>query len=194
MKKEGKIKTEYKELEKNGDLAELIGVILGDGHIGIFPRTEALLIFSNSNNQGFVNRYSAIVEKLFDKKPAVRKMSKKNCTRICIYEKNISKRLGIPKGARKNKKFSVPNWILKDKRFVVRYLRGLFEAEGSFCVHRPTCTYKLFFSNRNKSLLSIVSRLLRKLGFKVNVSGDKVQVSRKKEVFDLVKLLEFRKY
>ncbi len=69
MKKLGKIRSIYKDLKKDGDLAELIGVILGDGHIGIFPRTECLLIFSNTKNKGFIRRYSALVEKIFDKKP-----------------------------------------------------------------------------------------------------------------------------
>lgn len=36
----GLIKAEYPILEKTADLAELIGVILGDGHIGKFPRTK----------------------------------------------------------------------------------------------------------------------------------------------------------
>ena len=70
MKKEGKLKTEYSTFAKNGDLAEFIGVVLGDGHIRNYPRTEELSIFSNSNNPGFVRRYSGIVEKIFDKKPA----------------------------------------------------------------------------------------------------------------------------
>ena len=58
MKKMGKIPSDYPSFKKNGDLAELIGVILGDGHIAKFPRTEALTIFSNSNNVGFIKRYS----------------------------------------------------------------------------------------------------------------------------------------
>ncbi len=45
MIKSGQIKSVYKDLKRDGNLAELIGVVLGDGHIGIFPRTERLLIF-----------------------------------------------------------------------------------------------------------------------------------------------------
>ena len=194
MKETGRIKTVYKTLERNGDLAELIGVILGDGHIGIFPRTECLLIFSNTKNKGFISRYSYLVEKVFSKKPSIRNLTTSNCTRICIYEKYISKRLNISKGARLKKRITIPSWILKDREFVLRYLRGLYEAEGNFSIHKPTYTYKMFFSNSNRSLERIVYRLVSNLGFHPNLCGSKVQISRKEEVYKFIDLISFRKY
>jgi len=47
-KKIGLIRSTYPAPRKDGNLAELVGVILGDGHIRKFPRTEELSIFSNS--------------------------------------------------------------------------------------------------------------------------------------------------
>jgi hypothetical protein len=96
MKEEGKIKSIYSEFQKNADLAELMGVVLGDGHIQKFPRTERLLIFSNSTNKGFVKRYEKLVKSIFHKQPYVYKQKQSNCTRISLYEKHISKRLGVP--------------------------------------------------------------------------------------------------
>lgn len=194
MKSKGLIPSKYPPLLKSGDLAELIGVILGDGHIEKFPRTECLYILSNLKNLGFVYRYSDLVYKLFGKRPTCSKVSTAKCIRIRLYQKNISKRLGIPVGARLNKVFYVPKWILKNEAFMIRYLRGLYEAEGSVCAHEDTCTYKLFFTNRNKSLRSIVFNLLKKLGFHPHVSGDDVQLSRKIEVEECVRLIQFRKY
>jgi hypothetical protein len=190
----GKIKSNYKSFEKDGDLAELIGVILGDGNLSIFPRTERLLIFSNSNNKGFINRYARLVEKIFEKRPAVKNLVTSKCTRISIYEKHICKRLGMSSGSKSKKHFTVPRWILKERNFVLRYLRGLYEAEGNFSMHKPTCTYKMFFSNSNISLERIVYRLVKGLGFHPNLSGQKVQISRKKEVYDFIRLISFRKY
>lgn len=194
MKKSGLMKSEYRGFKRNGDLAELVGVILGDGHIESFPRTERLLIFSNTNNTGFIKRYTNMVSKIFQKDPAVSNLRTSNCTRISIYQKNISKRLCIPTGARLKINFSVPKWILKEKDFVLRYLRGLYEAEGSFSVHKSTYTHKIFFANSNLSLEKIVYRLVKNLGFHPNLSGSKVQISRKKEVYDFIKLISFRKY
>lgn len=193
--KKGFIKTNYPPLRESGDLAELIGVILGDGHIGKFPRTEGLTISSNSNNHGFIERYSKLVAKLFNKQPYIAKVSRLiNCTRIRIYQKDISRRLGIPAGKRGKIKIEIPGWILKEKIFLIRWLRGLYEAEGSFCIHKPTYTYKFLFSNRNISLLKGVYQALKILGFHPHKSLYKIQISKREEVYKIKNLLKFREY
>lgn len=188
-------KKSYPMFQKSGDLAELIGVVLGDGHIEKFPRTEGLTISSNSNNRGFIKRYSRILTRLFTKQPYIAKVDKfKNCTRIRIYQKDISKRLRIPIGKRSKIRIEIPKWILKEKIFLIRYLRGLYEAEGSFCIHKPTYTYKFLFSNRNSSLLESVYRALKILGFHPHKNPNKIQISKREEVYKIKDLLKFRQY
>jgi hypothetical protein len=193
MKKIGKIKSNYPPLKQNGDLAELIGVALGDGNIFKFPRAEAFTIASNAKNRGFIKRYSLLIEKIFFKKPTINKPNR-GCVRIRLYEKNISKRLNFPTGSRKNKNTKIPFWILENKEYLIRYLRGLYEAEGSFCVHKPTYTYKFLFSNRNKSLLRNVYKGVKILGFHPHKSKYQVQISKKKEVYLMKDLIKFRQY
>ena len=115
MRKSGKLISSYPEFKKDGDLAELIGVVLGDGHLSKFPRTEELTIFSNSNNPGFIKRYTKILEKMFNKKSYVGKTGGGSCTRIRIYQKHISERIGVPFSPRKNKAIKVPKWVLENK-------------------------------------------------------------------------------
>ena len=192
--KNGRIRSKYPTLTKNGDLAELVGVILGDGHIRRFPRTEELSIFSNSNNHGFIRRYSKLVQKIFNHKPAVTNHGKGNCIRIRIYQKKIASRLHIPYSPRGLLHIKIPAWVLQNNEFGIRYLKGLYEAEGCYCVHKPTSTYKIFFSNTNMSMLCNVFRLVKKLGFHPHKDVLRVQISRKKEVFDFLNLIQFRQY
>jgi len=195
MKRLGKIRTDYPPLERDGNLAELIGVVLGDGHIGKFPRTESLTISSNSNNKGFIKRYTKLLKEMFDTKPSIGQHGRaKNCTRIRVYQKEISKRLDIAFGVRKNKNFKIPKWISENKEYLKRYLRGLYEAEGSFCIHKPTYTYKFLFANRNDSLLKNVYRALKILGFHPHKSKYKIQISKKEEVYKIKDLIKFRQY
>src|SRR3989344_3253504 len=81
MKKLGKIRSHYPIFEEDGNLAELIGVTLGDGHIRRFPRTEELSVFSNARNLGFIKRYARLMEITFNQKPALTK-HQYNCIRI----------------------------------------------------------------------------------------------------------------
>ena len=194
MKALGKIKSAYPPLEKNGDLAELIGVVLGDGHICVYPRSEELRLISNSNNPDFIKRYAQLMEGVFQKKPYIIPSKSANFTKIGFYEKYIEERLGVPSGARKNLDIKVPDWIFKNEKFIVRYLRGLYEAEGSFCVHKPTSTYKFLFSNRNESMLKNVHDLMQLLGFHPHTSQYQIQISRKEEVYSAIKVLGFKDY
>ncbi len=103
MKRLGKWPSEkdYAPIKKSGDLAELTGAILGDGNIQSFPRTERLIISSNSNDEKFIERYARLLCKIFKKKAVLMKSKDVNCVRISIYQKHISKRLDIPVGSKK---------------------------------------------------------------------------------------------
>jgi hypothetical protein len=185
---------DYGKLKQNGDLAELIGVTLGDGSIHKYARTEGLRIVSNANNQGFIERYANIVERVFEKKPSVTRRRQSNAVDIRLYQKHISSRLCIPAGARAALNIKVPLWIGKKKPYLIRFLRGLYEAEGSYCVHAPTYTYKFLFSNSNASMRKIVFDFTRQIGFHPHISGNQVQLSKREEVGRIRKLLKFREY
>jgi len=195
MKRLGKIRSSYPEFKKDGNLAELIGVVLGDGHIESFPRSESLTVACNTKNKGLIKRYKKLMQEFFKKKPYEGKVGLNNgCIRIRIYQKNISKRMDIPIGNKRNIDFQTPKWILKNKEYLKRYLRGLYEAEGSYCVHKPTYTYKFLFSNRNESLLQNVYGGLKILGFHPHKSKYQIQVSKKEEVYRVKDLIKFRQY
>lgn len=194
MRAAGLIKSSYPPFLKDEKLAELIGVVLGDGHIEVFPRCERLAVAANSKNKGFITRYANIIKHIFGKEPRCAKAKSSNCVRISIYEKNISERLKIPTGDRGGLRIEIPAWIWHNENLLISYLRGLYEAEGSFCVHKPTSTYKLFFANKNPSLLNNVYTALVRLGFHPNKSGYKVQLSRKDEVYACKTLIRFRVY
>ena len=194
MKESGKIKSIYPSLKKDGNLAELIGTVLGDGHIYRHPRCDSLRITGDAKKMGFINRSAYLVEAVFDKTPTISKVRRSNAMTVTIYERNISKRLKIPHGSRKDLNYIPPKWISSNRSHTIRFLRGLYEAEGSLCYHPPTSTHKLFFANKNQHLLKLVATLITSLGFTQNTYINKVQVSRKVEVQGLKNLIQFRSY
>lgn len=194
MKNLGLIPKNYPSFRKSGDLAEYIGVILGDGNIGKFPRTERLVIVGNANNRGFIERYAKLTEKFFNKKPFVGKCQNTNAVRISLYQKKISKRLNIPCGNKKKINWQMPKWIQNNKNYLIRLLKGLFEAEGSLSIHIPTCTYNFQFRNNNKSLLTIMENGLKLLGYHPEIRINSVRLRKKQEVENFRKLINFRLY
>lgn len=184
----------YNKLHCNGDLAELLGAIYGDGSIYAFDRTEYLRIACNSKYPEWVERCAGLIEAVFQKKPNIRQRRQCRCIDITLYQKFISSRLNIPAGAKGHREIKIPSWVLKNEKFIIRYLRGLYETEGSLSVHEPTYTYKLMFTNRNDSLLAQVEYLWKRLGFHPHRSLYKVQISKKDEVLAASELIGFRQY
>lgn len=193
-KKKGIIKRHYRPLIKNRDLAFLVGMILGDGNIHRFERTEGLRIALASKNPALVDYTRQVIKRVFKKDPSVKKVKNSECFTVTLYEKYISRRLRIPCGNRARYIFSIPKWILRNRQFIISFLRGLFEAEGSLSVHLPTCTYNFAFSNTNSTLLKSVENLVKLLGYHPEVRPRAVRLRRKKEVESFRRLIHFRMY
>lgn len=193
-RKEGLIPRKYSRLKKSGDLAELIGTTLGDGHIGVFPRTEVLRLVASGAHPASADRWGMLIYKVFGKAPTIIKRKNSNCYNVTLYQKHISERLEIPTGARAEYAFTLPDWIRNTRAYYIRFLRGLYEAEGSYSVHKSTYTYKFLFNNKNESLLRVVHEGMTALGFHPHTSSFKVQLSRREEVAKAMKLVHFRDY
>ena len=178
-------------ITRNTSTAELVGVVLGDGNITAYPRCERLIISSNSKADKFILRYSNLVEKIFQKKPAIQK-AKTNCIRISLYQRNISQRLLVPAGNRRNLNNLVPNWIWQEEKYIIACLKGLFEAEASLSIHLPTYTYNFQFTNCNQSLLDFVKISLESLGYHPEVRKTAIRLRKKDEVESFKNLIKFR--
>lgn len=194
MKSLGKIKSKYPLFSKNEELAELIGLILGDGNLFKHERVERLTISFNLKYPKIIIRGQYLVEKILKKKVATDKGIKGNGKRIWIYEKNISKRLGIPCGAKKNHNLRIPEWAWGSKKLLVACLVGLFNAEGSYSIHLPTCTYNLQFSNINKTLLKDVFLALKMLKYNPHLREKRVNLRKRKETESFARLINFKYY
>lgn len=193
-KRTGKIPNSYPAFKKDESLAFLIGLVLGDGHIDKFPRTEKLSIALGTDKPDLISFTVPVVEKVFNKTPVVSKAKESNMVRINLYQKYISKRLGVPSGNKGRAVIAIPGWIYRSKKYSLAYLRGLYEAEASLCIHLPTCTYNFAFTNRNPSLLGNVNFLLRRLKLHPEVRSVAIRLRRKKEVKYFESLINFRNY
>lgn len=190
----GIIPKEYSPFKKDENLACLIGLALGDGHICKFARTESLAITLGTDKPGLIKLTAFLVEKVIGKKPNIEKKKGINAVRVVLYQKYIAKRLGIPCGNRGKIRINVPYWIRKSREFSLAFLRGLYEAEASLSIHLPTYTYNFSFSNTNPYLLKIVENYLRSLNLHPEVRLKNVRLRRKEEVKYFKDLINFRNY
>lgn len=193
-RRQGLIPSFYQEYKKDVNLAFITGLILGDGNLYKFPRTECLRIVLGTDKPLLIEYTQDIVYKVFNKEPSVRKRKNSECADVVIYQKHLGERLDIPIGARGKLPIKLPKWVWRNKEFLIACLKGLFEAEGSFSIHLATYTYNLSFSNCNISLLDEVEKALYLLGFHPERRYNAVRLRKKVETFNFVELIQFRKY
>lgn len=184
----------YAPLTKSVGLAELYGTVLGDGCLERFPRTEKLSIAFNSKEGRHIIYIAKLIERLFKKRPFIRKIENAHCVYVGIYQKNISKRLKLPLGKKYNHSLRIPLWIKNNKLYLIRCLKGLFETDGDWVVDRTYGTSVIKFTNIIESLLDDVYKCLIDLGFHANRGKRRVTISRAEEVKRFVNLIKFRQY
>jgi hypothetical protein len=184
----------HESIKHSVNLAFLIGMILGDGHIQKLERVESIRITLGTDKPLLWQYTAKILKSIFNKEPHLYFPETSNCAVLGIYRKGLSNCLGVPIGSRKNLEIRLPNWIMQDNKYLTNCLRGLFEAEGSFSIHKPTYTYNFQFSNKNFSLLNEVESALVRLGFQPERRENSVRLRKKKEVFEFKNLINFRKF
>lgn len=183
-----------KPLFLDSDLSQLIGLVIGDGHIQAFPRTEKLSVTLDTKYPNLIENTALLFKKVFNKEPKILKQLNTNCVQVYIYQKYISERIGVPTGNKKHIKRHIPNWIWNERDYLIACLKGLFEAEGSLSIHLPTSTYNFAFSNFNKYLLKEVEDMLVILGLHPEIRPHAIRLRKESEVKYFKELINFQKY
>lgn len=189
-----KRKRHYKCLRETTVLAELIGILLGDGHIHKFPRTEHLVITCGTDKSRYIKRIVDIMTKVFGKVPNVLKRKAEATCDISLYQCELSRRLEMPAGNKIKNNVGVPAWIKKRQEYAIHCLKGLFETDG--CFQKDPSNYAQFIEIKNlcnQIRLDTYSMLID-LGYNPQISTKYVRLARKEEVHSFIELVKFREY
>ena len=184
----------YKELSKDKNLAELIGIILGDGNLNKHPRTENLRITCNSKDTGYIKHISRLIKRVFCKPPSIRKRNDVNAVSLDLYQCKISERLSLPCGDKIKNNIGIPSWIFLNKKYILKCLKGLFETDGCFHVDANNYTRIIEFKNNCKKLREDVYNCLIKLGFKPQFGHNYIRLAKRNEVYRFKEIIDFRNY
>lgn len=184
----------YPQLIKDESLAELIGIILGDGNLYRHPRTENLRITVNSKDKYYIHHIVNLVENVFKKKPSVVKRKGKQAVSINLYQKFISERLRIPVGDKIRNNVGIPLWIAYKKKHLVRCLKGLFETDGCFQKDPANYAQYIEFKNNCVKLRKDVHSALVNFGLNPQFGSNYIRLAKKQEVHRFKELIDFRNY
>ena len=119
------------ESGNNEQLAELLGIILGDGNLNKASNCITI-VGSLEEIYYYKNHVIPLIKSLFNVNPKLRKRNDRNAFYIDFNSKDVmsylSKDLGLIRG---NKKYaSIPRIIKNNSKLIPHFLRGLFDTDG----------------------------------------------------------------
>lgn len=178
-KREGKYKSHTilnspKPIKKphfSKELAEFVGIVLGDGGI---TKYQVVIALHSKDDKKYGKFVIDLIKKLFNV-PVGMHYDKNSLSfdltvsRIGLVHFCIEK-LGLKIGSKIKHKADVPNWIKKNKQYSIACVRGLIDTDGCVFTHRykvngKTYNYKkLAFTNHLKSLRQSVFDILKRNG------------------------------
>jgi intein/homing endonuclease len=158
---------------ESNDLAELMGIIAGDG--GINNNWQLVISLNSIKDFTYSTYVSNLLKKLFSIKTAKRKRPNQNTLVIVCSSTNLVDYL-ISKGAVQGDKIAqninIPSWITKRNSFKKAFVRGLVDTDGCLYVHKHCVNDKTYlnigfcFTSLSNKLLLSVARVLSEFGIK----------------------------
>jgi intein/homing endonuclease len=170
-----KFKYNGKDIRKNinlsnkptPELAEIIGVMLGDGNLYLDKKLKYhTIICFNKKEISYLNYVKKLFESYFYPYNFHTQELKYE-----IFLRNISKCIGrilvltgVKEGNKVKNKVEVPEWIFSNEKFIISLLRGVFDTDG--CVYRKYNNYaQIQFKFAGHTLLKSVREALIKLSY-----------------------------
>lgn len=161
--------------EESIQLAELMGIIAGDG--GINNDWQLVISLNSIKDFDYSYHVANLLEELF-KITVVRRKRPNQNTLVLVCSSTSLLEFLIQKGAvRGNKiigKIDIPLWIKYNQQYLKYFLRGLIDTDGCIYIHKHKVkgiyyeNIGLCFTNFSLILLDSVSRTLTE--FKINHS------------------------
>ena len=179
-------KTNFKKpLKYSEELAELFGILLGDGSV---TKYYVKIYLNMKADKGYPQNLEKLLKKALPGIKSTIHIREKRGTEevqvssreVCDYLKSI--------GFNPKKRY-IPKWITSKKEFIKRTVRGLFDTEGSIGIKRfhgkhGLYVYKqLTFTNTNKNILKFIESSLADLGFSPTKNSKKnIYLSNAKDI------------
>lgn len=163
----------FKKPKLSKDLAEFVGILLGDGGISDHQITITLHRVTDKKYSLFVRR---LIKKLFkiqageycDRQFLADSIviSRTGLVKYCIEE------LGLKKGNKVKQQVDIPRWVKENRHYSIACLRGLIDTDGCIIIHQYLSKKKRYrykkigFTSRSEPLLLSVSAILLNIGIK----------------------------
>jgi|CXWL01.1.fsa_nt_gi transcriptional regulator with XRE-family HTH domain len=170
------------------ELAEFIGIMMGDGGISNYQCTVSL---HSVDDEAYARYVVQKIKDLFGVSPSIYTPTKARVRVIVVSRVELVKylhELGLPIGNKVRQRLDIPIWIKKHWYFARMCVRGLVDTDGSVFTHtykskgRSYSYKKLSFTSASPELVRSVAHILYEFGMSPRVSGRDVRLDSIKDM------------
>jgi intein/homing endonuclease len=190
--------------EKSKELAELIGIILGDGNIWVKKGGYYYLtiVGDAKKDRNYLLEYvRPLVKKLFKKEMHIREHKTHNELFLYIGSKDIVftlAKFGLKSGDKVKNNVSIPSWIFESDEYIRACIRGLIDTDGSVCPITGRNYPYIWFSSAIPNLRESFSKAMKQLGIRTsqwNIKQDRasdIYIGSKEMIDKYLKTISFK--
>lgn len=166
-----KVAKKLAPIRKSIKLAEFMGVLFGDGHVGHYQTSITL---DSKNDREYAEYLKIMIEELFDIAVALSFRKKTRALDLTISSVLFSKqmvRFGMVEGNKLREGLHIPEWVTSSRAYTQAFLRGLFDTDGSVYSELKRIKGKEYqyigmaFASASPVFLGEVAEALQGLGF-----------------------------
>ncbi len=172
-------KTQISHPKPSKSLAELTGILIGDGGI----TSHQVSVYVNSVTDIQYGEYIAkLIQQLFGVQPSIRYRRNRNCMIIAVSSVRMVeclKSLGLSQGNKLKQGLDIPKWVLQKPAYIKACLRGIFDTDG--CIFQEThrinnkkYSYpRIAIVSASPTLRKTIFKCFSSLGFKPKIRGNR---------------------
>ena len=179
-------------IKLDGDLAEFLGIMSGDGYIGKLNNEITVTGHILRDKHYMHLQVAPLFEKLFGIKPKMRTQPKFSAIRCRVYSKYLaeffSSEFSFPRG-KKTEQLAIPIKIKENRQLIISFIRGLFDTDGSVYTHHGN-DLMLEISAVGKRFHEDIFEALQSLDFHPYRGINKIILYRQSEIAKFFKLVK----
>ncbi len=180
-------------------IAEFIGIMIGDGSIGIYnckagnriKKHRVVKVSLDSRNEQYTNHVANIMKEVLGIEPKIHYKKNEHAVDICIYKKGVFKHVTEKIGLKKSPKWNTMKIPKKQMNCLLScfVLRGLFDTDGCLSIFNnngilyPRIEIKMCPSPAQKQVSEILNNLkIRHTIQNLEKGKTRIRISGKEEL------------
>lgn len=179
----------------NADLAEFVGIILGDGSI---TKYHVAVTLNAVDDLEYSTQVVSLFRKLFKVEPKLYFRKYQRVLDIVAARVELVSfltQIGLVPGHKVRNQVAIPKWIMENQVYASACVRGLIDTDGTFFRHTYKVKDKIYsykkisFSSASVPLRNDVLAVLLQFGINVHCSTTNVRIDAVDDVKRYVKLI-----